>query len=334
MRVRTGLCLLACCCVGLTACTADPHKGPNTTVVTPHVGRPVPPSSAQAALSREAFTPYAALGESSNDGLAPNESDFALTAACMSAAGYPNVSPNDIPIGIRIGGGMAFSQPWGNWGYLGAADAQQYGFLMPPGSALADLGIDAQPGSLPSLPSAEQSAASKCAGIVQNFSKGTESKALAGIQTIGNDIANDVLRDAAVKTATTGWVTCMTKNGYSFHQPNDVFFQEIQNVYNGGKQGPINITPGASVSNSARQAQIATAVSDSGCTQSTDLAGIYFAVQASYEQQLVNSNQQALNAAVQQYRAAYKSELKKLSAQLKTAKAQPFPKVKPKRVVH
>jgi hypothetical protein len=88
------------------------------------------------------------------------------------------------------------------------------------------------------------------------------------------------------------------------------------------------------VSNSARQAQIATAVSDSGCTQSTDLAGIYFAVQASYEQQLVNSNQQALNAAVQQYRAAYKSELKKLSAQLKTAKAQPFPKVKPKRVVH
>ena len=30
-----------------------------------------------------------------------------------------------------------------------------------------------------------------------------------------------------------------------------------------------------------------------------DLAGIYFAVQASYEQQLVNANQQALGAAVQ-----------------------------------
>ena len=46
------------------------------------------------------------------------------------------------------------------------------------------------------------------------------------------------------------------------------------------------------------QAQIAVAVTDANCTQSTDLAGIYFAVQASYEQQLVNANQQALAAAV------------------------------------
>jgi hypothetical protein len=66
-------------------------------------------------------------------------------------------------------------------------------------------------------------------------------------------------------------------------------------------------------------------VSDSGCTASTDLAGIYFAVQASYEQQLVNSNQQALNAAVRQYRAACKNELAELVALLKTTKAQPFP---------
>ena len=81
----------------------------------------------------------------------------------------------------------------------------------------------------------------------------------------------------------------------------------------------------ATVSAAANQAQIATAVTDAGCTGSADLAGIYFAVQASYEQQIVNANQQALTTAVQQYRAAYAKELSKLPSLLKTASAQPFP---------
>ncbi|MGH3182369.1 MAG: hypothetical protein ACRDOE_10770, partial [Streptosporangiaceae bacterium] len=55
--------------------------------------------------------------------------------------------------------------------------------------------------------------------------------------------------------------------------------------------------------------------------------GIYFAVQASYEQQLVNANSQALTSAVQQYRTAYAKELNKLQALLGTAKAEPFPTV-------
>jgi hypothetical protein len=68
------------------------------------------------------------------------------------------------------------------------------------------------------------------------------------------------------------------------------------------------------------------AVTDANCTQSTDLAGIYFAVQASYEKQLVSANQQGLSTAVSQYRAAYTKELTKLAALLRTAKAQPFPR--------
>ena len=66
-----------------------------------------------------------------------------------------------------------------------------------------------------------------------------------------------------------------------------------------------------------------------GCTQSADLAGIYLAVEASYEQQIVNANQQALGSAVQQYKAAYAKELKQLPALLKTAKANAFPKAEP-----
>ena len=100
-----------------------------------------------------------------------------------------------------------------------------------------------------------------------------------------------------------------------------MFFDQIQKMFGGKRQ----ITVGATVSTAANQAQIAAAVTDATCTESADLAGIYFAVQASYEQQIVNANQQALNSAVQQYKAAYAKELKKLPSLLKTAKANRVP---------
>src|SRR6185437_16381757 len=114
--------LLICGCMGLAACTASTPKGPDVAVSTPSVGRPQPPASAQAALSRMAFTPYAALGEADNDGLAPGASDFALASACMTAAGYPG--SGNIPVSISLSqAGLSFGQPWGAWGYLGDAVA-------------------------------------------------------------------------------------------------------------------------------------------------------------------------------------------------------------------
>jgi hypothetical protein len=323
MRIRPGLILLICC-ASLTACTADTSSGPDVTVSTPSVGRPQPPSSVQAALSSEAFTPYSALGQSNNDGLAPNESGYALSTACMAAAGYPN--SGNVPFGIRLGpGNLSFSQPWGAWGYLGAAEAEQYGFRVPPGSALSNLGIDAPgPGTNPgSLPQAEQNAMGKCATITEDFTNAVQDGALAGIDTLSNDIYNDVAKDPAVSSARQAWKSCMAQNGYSFTQPENVFFQELQTLPGNSGQHFINVSQ--QVSAAANQAQIATAVTDANCTDSTDLAGIYFAVQASYEQQIVNANQQALTTAVQQYRAAYAKELSKLPDLLKTTSAQPFP---------
>jgi hypothetical protein len=316
MRHRAGLGLrlglAACCCAALAACTADAPKGPNTTVTTPSVGRPAPPASAQAALSAEAFTPYAALGLSTNDGLAPGESQYTLAGPCMSAAGYPGVTLGEgiVPFSISIGadGGLAFTQPWGSWGYLG--------------TALTSLGLGGGlPGNPPSVSAAEQTAADKCGTIVQDFGNATQKGALAGIATLSNDIDNDVARDPAVKAAARAWSACMAKNGYTFAQPQEVWGQELQAMYGSG-----SISLGAPVSASAQQAQLATAVTDADCTQSSDLAGIYFAVQASYEQQLVTANQQALTDAVKQYRAAYAQELSKLPALLRTTKAQPYPR--------
>jgi hypothetical protein len=311
-RIRTGLCLLAGCCAALTACTAAPNKGPDTAVTTPAIGRPPPPASAQAAVSAEAFTPYAALGLSSNDGLAPGESADALAAACMSAAGYQAANLASTIVPVHFGGELyelSFPFPWGGWGYLGAAAAQQYGFnlfqLLP---------------NQPAIPAADQAGAGKCATIVQDFGNAVDDGPLAGIFTLGDDISTDVAHDPAVQAAARAWSACMAKNGYSFDQPQAVWGQERYAMY-----GPPPANPSAPVSASSQRAQLAAAVTDAGCSQSGDLAGIYFGVQASYEHQLVAANQQALSAAVRQYKAAYAKELSKLPALLRTAKAQPFP---------
>jgi hypothetical protein len=321
MRTRAGLRLLACC-AALAACTAAPPKGPNATVTTPAVGRPPAPASAQAAVSSEAFTPYAALGVSSydelaplggaiNDGLALGESSDALAAACMNAAGYPGANVASAIVPVHLGGNLndlSFPWPWGGWGYLGAAQAQQVGFnffqLLP---------------SQPAIPAAEQAAAGKCATIVQDFGNAVDSEALSGIFTLGNDITADVQHDTAVNAAARSWSACVTRNGYSFDQPQAAFDQERRAMY-----GPPPENVSAPVSASAEQAQLAAAVTDADCTQSSDLAGIYFDVQASYEQQIVTANQQALAAAVSQFRAAYARELSKLPSLLDTVKAQPF----------
>ncbi len=78
-------------------------------------------------------------------------------------------------------------------------------------------------------------------------------------------------------------------------------------------------------------------MTDADCTQASDLAGIYFAVQASYEQQFVDANQQALNAEVRQYKAAFATELSKLPALLQTTSAtpeQPFTRRPPRGTGH
>jgi hypothetical protein len=313
MRIRTGLVVLICCCAALAACTAGPPKGPNTSVSTPSVGRPTPPTSTQAALSSEAFTPYASLGIFSNDGLAPGESSFTLATACVTAAGYPSVGYSSVYRSIAgPAGGLAIASPWGGWGYLGADDAQQYGFQNPSGFIRSVI----QPTNQANLSPAEQAAAGKCGTIVQAFSTAADDGPLAAIGTLGNDISTDVAQDPAVKAATRAWSACMAKNGYRADQP--FVFGLEQPV-------PINAAP---VSASAQQAQIAAAVTDARCTQSSDLGGIYFAVQASYEKQLVAANQQALAAGVSAYRAAYRKELAKLAA-LRTAKAQPFAPANP-----
>ena len=104
----------------------------------------------------------------------------------------------------------------------------------------------------------------------------------------------------------------MAADGYDYGTPNELV-NSVMNV----------LRTASTLTAAQTAAQIAEAEADAACTQSTDLAGIYFAVQAGYEQQIVDANQPQLSKAVQQYRAAYQKELGKLHTLLTTTPTTP-----------
>jgi hypothetical protein len=315
MRIRTGLCLLAGCCAALTACTAAPHKGPVSTVTKPAINKPPAPASEAAALDSEPLTPYFDLGAAANDGLAPGDTYAALHTACMNDAGYSQYA-NSTPFPVRANRGMGFPQPFGPWGYIGAALAQQYGFNAPESDGPDE--NDASLGSPATMPAAAQSAVNKCFNIVQAFNNAQFAGSTAGIETMNNEVSDDVVQDSDLTRAAQAWSACMARNGYDAVQPNTIWQQQLT----AAGLGPT--TPqSAPVQPSAatNRAQIAAAVTDANCTLSTDLGGIYFAIQDSYEQQFITANQQALNTAVREFKANFAKELSKLPQLLRTTSA-------------
>jgi hypothetical protein len=305
---RTAVAMLLCCCAGLaaTACSAGSSaKKPDTGVTAPSVGKPAMASSIAAALARQAFTPYAELGVAADDGLAPNEATSSLGAACMTDAGYPNDTgglPDEEQIGDTLRGTTAF----GAFGYVGTTQAVQDGFM--PGGL-------AGPGSS-DLSDAAQAAIDKCSTILENFSVAQEHSSLAGIQTLGQAIRSEEFRDPSIAKATKAWSACMTANGYHGSDPATLVLNEVHLQVSAQKSG-------SSLTAAQKAAQIAVAEADAACTQSSDLAGIYFAVQAGYEQQIVDANQSQLSKAVQQYRAGYQKELGDLRTLLTTTPTTP-----------
>ena len=335
MRIRTDWRLLICCaavttCVILTACTATTPKGPATTVTTPAVGRPPAPVSAQAALSSEAFTPYAVLGAADNDGLAPGDTYDALHTACMNDAGYGQYAAQ-APYPVRTNRGLGFAQAFGPWGYIGTTLAAQQGFMAGsegpggggPGGGGPGPGPGQPGGPFGSLPPGAQAAAGKCFNILENFNNAQFAHSMAIIETLNNYISTDVIQDGEFKRATRSWSACMAKNGFSSSDA-DTFSQQAE-VTLGLRppSGQNQVSPPGAPTAAQNSAQIAMAVADANCTLSTDLAGIYFAVQANYEQQFVTANQQALNAGVREYKAAFAKALKTLPALLRTTSATP-----------
>ena len=326
MRLRTGWPLLICCaglmaCAVLAACTANGPKGPAATVTTPAVGRPPAPASVQAAMASEAFTSYAALGAADNDGLAPGDTYDALHAACMEDAGYGQYA-SEAPYPARTNRGLGFPQAYGPWGYVGTALAAEQGFMagnLGPGP----IGGPPAGGPVGNLPTGAQAAAGKCFNILENFNNAQFAHSMAIIETLNNYISTDVIQDGEFKAAMRRWSACMAKQG--FHSADADTFSQQAEIMLGQRPAPGQNPTGPPGQPTAAQnrTQIAMAVADANCTLSSDLSGIYFAVQANYERQFVSANQQALNAGIREYKAAFAKALKTMPTLLQTTSATP-----------
>jgi hypothetical protein len=315
MRIRTGWCLLICA-AALTACTASGPKGPAATVTAPAVGRPTAPASVAAAMASEAFTPYAALGAATNDGLAPGDTYDALHTACMQDAGYGQYA-SETGYPVRANRGLGFPQAYGPWGYVGTALAAEEGFNAP------EAGPAGGGSPLGNIPAAAQAAAGKCFNILENFNNATLAHYLSIVETLNNYIGADVINDGEFHAAMRNWSACMARQG--FHSSDAETFSQQAEIMLGQRTAPGQNPTGPPGQPTAAQnrMQIAMAVADANCTLSSDLSGIYFAVQASYEKQFVSANQQALNAGVQAYKAAFAKALKNMPALLRAASATP-----------
>ena len=325
-RAALASCAATASCAVLAACAAAPHKGPDTDVTAPSVGRPPPPASAQAALSSEAFTPYAGLGAVDNDGLAPGDTYDALHTACMNDAGYGQYASQAV-YNIRTNSGFTFASPYGWQGYMGTALAAQQGFLadspFAPGGGAPAGGPPSAP--FAGMPAGAQAAAGKCLNILENFNNAQLAHSMAIIETLNNDIGNDEVADGSIKKAMANWSACMTTEGYRTSNANTFSQQALVTLGLRPPPGPANgpFTPPGQPTAAQDKAQIAMAVADAHCTLTSDLSGIYFAVQASYEKQFVTANQQALNAGVREYKAAFAKALKNMPALLRAASATP-----------
>jgi len=322
-RAALASCAVTVSCAVLAACTANAPKGPDTDVTPPAVGRPPAPVSAQAALASEAFTPYAGLGAVDNDGLAPGDTYDALHTACMNDAGYGQYAAQ-ASYPVRTNSGLAFAQTFGPWGYVGTAEAAQDGFMAGSGGPSGPGGgIPAGGGPFSNLPTGAQAAAGKCFNILENFNNAQFAHSMAIIETLNTDIGNDVAQDGQFKKADRDWSACMAKNGFSSPDA-ETFWQQAQTALGQRPAPGQNLTETPSAPTAAQnKTQIAMAVADAHCTLTSDLGGIYFAVQANYERQFVSTNQQALNAGVREYKAAFAKAIKTMPRLLQTTSATP-----------
>jgi hypothetical protein len=178
-------------------------------------------------------------------------------------------------------------------------------------------------GPVGNLPTGARAAAGKCFNILQNLNNATLARYLSIVETLNNYIGAAVINDGEFHAAMRRWSACMAKQGFHSADAN-TFSQQAQEMLGQRLvpgQNP-NGPPGQPTAAQNKE-QIAMAVADANCTLSSDLSGVYFAVQADYEKHFVSANQQALDAGIREYKAAFAKTLKTMPKLLQTTSATP-----------
>ncbi|MFJ4487384.1 hypothetical protein ACIP3D_34115 [Streptomyces longwoodensis] len=210
--------------------------------------------------------PLSEYGTSEQDDLLLYQTNEALVAQCMTSHGYATYSKRRTTApSKKTRAEREVVRPAGDWGYIGGATAKRAGFHVavqvpiskgPTGRELKDYNVcwDRADKKLPSL---------------------TDTKGWKLTQDLFGRSLQQAAEDSRVAAARKNWSSCMSTAGHPADDP-----QKLADSFRD--------TMKASVM------EIAAAIADESCTRSTNLAGIYFAVLAGYQQHLVAANTKVL----------------------------------------
>lgn len=269
MGITAGMALLAV--AGCTSASTTPAGPP--TLAPPSIGPVTNPTSWIAANSTMPL--IAAYDPSDHDEETLRQARIILTVDCMHKGGFADFVASDIGNTKRTAASTATYRAAGAYGYVDDANnssARAHGFHEVGGSIVAGR----------KLPATEQNAFDACVKSAQDtIDKGTDSV------TTGNSLLNDLLNqsqvaataDGRVRAATKVWANCMKDQGFG----------------TAADPAALATQPGSRSPNPS-STEIATAIADATCTRSSNLSGTYFAVEAGYQNELIQKNQQALTA--------------------------------------
>ncbi|MFF4818519.1 hypothetical protein ACFY2K_28500 [Kitasatospora sp. NPDC001309] len=200
----------------------------------------------------------------------------ALTVSCMHRAGFAGFTGDGLQAAQPPDNATAL--PAGAWGYLGAEAAATLGFHPPRRSAPRPDPAPAGSGE------AYDGARVDCD---RQTAERIGSPPAAGsrlVDRLFQESTTATARDARVVAATGQWTACMTAAGFRTTTP-----EELAHGY--------STTPDPT------PAELAAARADADCTARSGLAGLWFAVLAGYQRQLIDHNAQALTAQQEAVRA-------------------------------
>jgi hypothetical protein len=259
--VRTALVLaVVCLASGCAQSTAGRAGAPRPPVIGT---APAEPASFLAAVTG---LPWRAYIQGPRQTLIVERAQLILAVQCMHRRGFTPFSQSMMQYGIPD----LVQDPGGPYGLIDERKAMRYGFHLSPAEQASY-----HPASV-RLTARQIGALRICLSDANS--------ALDGGRTIDprylvNQLAARAWRlasaDARVRAATGRWSVCMRARGFRYSAPP-------------GQAQWISKGPTAS------RIEIRVASADAACTASTDLAGIFFAVDAGYQRELIRAESAAL----------------------------------------
>ena len=255
------------------SCSSCSNVSPASHLKPPAIGTPEPPSAWWAAQSN---LPLMAYSFSDQDQALVFNAIKKLKVQCMHRSGYPNYDGSDTTYQVETPATRANESGPGVYGYIDAAQAHKFAFNVP--------GVQPGPGSVASIPTAEEDLANKC---------GNEAEGKVPFEPADQRLADQLFNESHTATVNDGryrdalarWSACMKRAGYAADDPVKFARDSMSR----------SVTPATP--------EFAAAAADVACTRESDLAGVYFALEAGYQRELIASNAKPLEQVIKQNQA-------------------------------